>query len=97
MSGKLHHALIKYVGHGFLSSLRFPFIAAYGAVTNNQTLLQLAYDQCRLYRDSLRLPEAGLWAHIWSDDRQHFDDKGLWATGTLLDYRLFLKANVTFQ
>ncbi|KAG8740283.1 hypothetical protein FRC10_004538 [Ceratobasidium sp. 414] len=59
----------------------FPFIAAYGAVTQNQTLLQIAYDQCRLYRDALRIPEAGIWAHIFSDSNQSFDDKGLWATG----------------
>ncbi|EUC55139.1 glycoside hydrolase family protein [Rhizoctonia solani AG-3 Rhs1AP] len=59
----------------------FPFIAAYGAATANQTLLQIAYDQCRLYRDALRLPGPGLWAHIYSDDRKKFDDKGLWATG----------------
>ncbi|CAE6397183.1 unnamed protein product [Rhizoctonia solani] len=59
----------------------FPFIAGYGAATGNQTLLQVAYDQCRLYRDALRLPEPGLWAHIYSDDRKNFDDKGLWATG----------------
>ncbi|KAG9128275.1 hypothetical protein FRC07_001916 [Ceratobasidium sp. 392] len=59
----------------------FPFIAAYGAVTRDVTLLQLAYDQCRLYRDALRIPEAGIWAHIYNDDKQKFDDKGLWATG----------------
>ncbi|KAG8708497.1 hypothetical protein FRC11_006431 [Ceratobasidium sp. 423] len=59
----------------------FPFIAAYGAATSNQTLLQVAYDQCRLYRDALRIPEAGLWAHIYNDDTHSFDDKGLWATG----------------
>ncbi|KAH7343911.1 hypothetical protein B0J17DRAFT_693554 [Rhizoctonia solani] len=59
----------------------FPFIAAYGAATGNQTLLQVAYDQCHLYRDALRIPEAGIWAHIYSDSKQSFDDKGLWATG----------------
>ncbi|KAG9073561.1 hypothetical protein FS749_014994 [Ceratobasidium sp. UAMH 11750] len=59
----------------------FPFIAAYGAVTRNQTLLQVAYDQCRLYRDALRIPGPGIWAHIYNDDKQSFDDKGLWATG----------------
>ncbi|CAE6411710.1 unnamed protein product [Rhizoctonia solani] len=40
---------------------------------------QLNY--CRLYRDALRLPGPGLWAHIYSDDRKKFGDKGLWATG----------------
>ncbi|KAG9101357.1 hypothetical protein FRC06_003120, partial [Ceratobasidium sp. 370] len=59
----------------------FPFIATYGAVTQNQTVLQIAYDQCRLYRDALRIPGPGIWAHIFSDSKQSFDDKGLWATG----------------
>ncbi|EUC59869.1 glycoside hydrolase family protein [Rhizoctonia solani AG-3 Rhs1AP] len=59
----------------------FPFIASYGTATFNQTLLQLAYDQCRLHRNVLRVPEAGIWAHIWSDDKKAFSDKGLWATG----------------
>ncbi|GAB1524941.1 glycoside hydrolase family 88 protein [Rhizoctonia solani] len=59
----------------------FPFIAAYGAATKNETLLQISYDQCRLYRDALRIPEAGIWAHIYNDDTKSFGDKGLWATG----------------
>ena len=61
----------------------FPFIAAYGAVTNNQTLLQIAYDNCRLYRDALLQdgPTGKLWAHIYSDDNKTFVDPGLWATG----------------
>ncbi|CAE6458930.1 unnamed protein product [Rhizoctonia solani] len=70
-----------FLGMMQFMSGEFPFIAAYGAATSNQTLLQVAYDQCRLYRDALRLPETGLWAHIYSDDRKNFDDKGLWATG----------------
>lgn len=63
----------------------FPFIAAYGAVTNNQTLLQFAYDNCRLYRDALLVdgPTGKLWAHIYDDDTKSFDDAGLWATGTV--------------
>ncbi|KAK0534506.1 hypothetical protein OC842_002624 [Tilletia horrida] len=46
-----------------------PFYAQYGLMTRNQTLLQLAYDQCRLYRDILRITQGtstGLWAHIWA-------------------------------
>lgn len=63
--------------------MAFPFIAAYGAVTNNQTLLQLAYDNCRLYRNALLRdgPTGKLWAHIYNDDTKKFDDGGLWATG----------------
>ena len=60
-----------------------PFLASYGALTGNQTLLQMAYDNCRLYRDALIQdgPYGPLWAHIYSDDDKKFYDKGLWATG----------------
>ncbi|KAB5595514.1 hypothetical protein CTheo_975 [Ceratobasidium theobromae] len=49
----------------------FPFIAPYVTATNNKKLLQLAYDQCRLYvryRGALRNPDNGLWRHIHDDD-----------------------------
>ncbi|KAF8581036.1 Six-hairpin glycosidase [Ramaria rubella] len=60
----------------------FPFIAAYGAITSNQSLLMEAYTQCRLYRDALLQPgpTGPLWAHIL-DDNGTFIDPGLWATG----------------
>lgn len=60
-----------------------PFLAYYGAVTSNQTLLQMAFDNCRLYRDALLIdgPTGKLWAHIYSEDTATFWDKGLWATG----------------
>ena len=58
-----------------------PFIAYFGAFDrgNNKTsLLQSAYDQCRLYRKYLQDPTTKLWRHIelgsWQDNR-------LWATG----------------
>jgi hypothetical protein len=62
----------------------FPFIAAYGAVTSNRTLLMEAYTQCRLYRNALlqQGPTGPLWAHIVADDGT-FIDQGLWATGLL--------------
>jgi rhamnogalacturonyl hydrolase YesR len=61
----------------------FPFIAYFGAVTNNATLLQVAYDQCRLYRDALILdgPTGKLWGHIYSEDSNEWVDKGIWGTG----------------
>ncbi|TDL22133.1 Six-hairpin glycosidase [Rickenella mellea] len=61
----------------------FPFLAIYGAVADNQTIVQNAYDQCRLYRDALLIdgPTGKLWAHIFSDDTQQFSDQGLWGTG----------------
>jgi len=57
----------------------FPFIAYYGAVTGNQTLLQIAYDQCRLYRDALLIdgPTGKLWAHIYDDSTKTWSDKGI--------------------
>ena len=57
-----------------------PFIAFYGAAKNEPSYLQLAYDQCRLYRQYLR-DESGLWQHIVlgnSSDTRH------WGTGELL-------------
>ncbi|KAF8523281.1 Six-hairpin glycosidase [Hysterangium stoloniferum] len=60
----------------------FPFIAAYGAVTKNQTLLIEAYTQCKLYRNALLQPgpTGDVWAHVANDDGT-FADPGLWATG----------------
>ena len=60
-----------------------PFLAYVGAVTQNQDLLQLAYDNCRLYRDALLIdgPYGPSWAHIYSEDDASYWDKGLWGTG----------------
>ncbi|KAG1732409.1 uncharacterized protein EDB91DRAFT_1238757 [Suillus paluster] len=60
----------------------FPFIAYFGAVTTNATLLQIAYDQCRLYRDALILdgPTGKLWGHIYSDDTKEWIDEGILGT-----------------
>lgn len=54
-----------------------PFIAYYGAVTLNQTLLTIAYQQISLYRDQLR-DSSGLWRHIALGTGT---DDGHWATG----------------
>jgi hypothetical protein len=40
-----------------------PFLAMYGAIHKNTTLMDEAYDQIRLYRDALR-DDSGLWKHI---------------------------------
>ncbi|EJD55467.1 hypothetical protein AURDEDRAFT_109784 [Auricularia subglabra TFB-10046 SS5] len=63
--------------------MAFPFIAYDGAVYRNQSQLQFAYDQCRLYRNALitNCPTGKLWRHIYSDDSRKFPDGGLWATG----------------
>lgn len=54
-----------------------PFLAYYGAITNNATLIQAAYDQIRLYRNYLR-SDSGLWRHIALGQGA---DPGYWATG----------------
>lgn len=66
-----------------------PFLAAYGLYTSNQTLLQEAYDQIRIYRDHMRIqsgPAQNLWGHILSYGRNgthapSWTDRGAWATG----------------
>lgn len=56
-----------------------PFIAYYGAQTSNMSLLQQAYDQCRLYRQKL-LQSSGMWSHI-ALGNPFDDDTGAWSTG----------------
>ena len=55
-----------------------PFLAYYGALTSNQTLLQIAYTQCSLYHDAL-VQSSGLWTHIVLGTGA--GDSGVWATG----------------
>ena len=57
-----------------------PFLAYYGVLTQNQTLVQEAYDQCRLYRNYLR-DDSGLWKHIVLGDIASQDFRH-WGTGT---------------
>ncbi|KAH8926227.1 Six-hairpin glycosidase [Atractiella rhizophila] len=55
-----------------------PFIAYYGALRDNATLLQEAYDQCRLYRQYLQdNSTGGIWRHIAFSG----SDSGHWTTG----------------
>lgn len=59
-----------------------PFIAYFGALAGGMTesaLLQLAYDQCRLYRNYLR-DDSGLWKHIVLGDEASQDFRH-WGTG----------------
>lgn len=61
-----------------------PFLAAYGLYTSNQTLLQLAYDQIKLYRDLLRIQEGpgeNMFMHIYNSTNITNSDTGAWATG----------------
>ena len=58
-----------------------PFIAYYGALqggTVGQGLLQIAYDQVRLYREVLFDADVGLWRHIALGNGT---DPTHWATG----------------
>ncbi|KAG2003241.1 glycosyl hydrolase family 88 [Coprinopsis cinerea AmutBmut pab1-1] len=58
-----------------------PFLAYYGAHTNNETLLLEAVNQCRYYRQTLRAnttaPYQGTWHHIIGPQSA---DWGLWST-----------------
>lgn len=56
-----------------------PFLAYYGVLHNNQSLVTEAYRQCSLYRDVLRVESSGLWQHILLGTGTQ--DTGLWATG----------------
>ncbi|TFK46279.1 hypothetical protein OE88DRAFT_1667912 [Heliocybe sulcata] len=56
-----------------------PFLAYYGVTTGNQSMLEAAYTQCRLYRNYLRDGNAGgMWKHIVMGSGT---DGGHWATG----------------
>ncbi|GHJ83778.1 hypothetical protein NliqN6_0180 [Naganishia liquefaciens] len=56
-----------------------PFLAYYGYMHSNQSLLQEAYNQCSLYRAGLQDPSTKLWRHIMEGTGA--SDPGLWATG----------------
>lgn len=56
-----------------------PYLAYYGYLNSNQTLLQEAYTQCSLYRSGLQDPSTKLWRHIVQGTGT--SDPGLWATG----------------
>lgn len=55
-----------------------PFIAYFGALENIQALLQIAFDQIRLYRDALFDADVSLWRHVTMGS---WEDSGHWATG----------------
>ena len=58
-----------------------PFIADFGGYDQGgakTSLLQAAYDQCRLYRQYLQDNSTKLWKHI---ELGSYQDNNLWATG----------------
>ena len=84
LSGRVNRADFVYMAP--------PFIAYYGALqrgAEGTKLLQLAYDQCRLYRDVLFDADKSLWRHVelgsWSDDH-------LWGTGASSFTVVFVRA-----
>lgn len=59
-----------------------PFLALYGVVSNDLEYMQEAVEQCRLYREVLRItsgPKQGLWKHIVGPSEMA--DDGVWSTG----------------
>ncbi|CAE6451774.1 unnamed protein product [Rhizoctonia solani] len=54
-----------------------PFLAYYGVLTDNQTLVEESYNQIKLYRDILA-DDTGMWQHIRLGS---FEDRGHWSTG----------------
>lgn len=54
-----------------------PFLAYYGAVTSNKTLIAESFNQIKLYREVL-LDKAGYWQHIRLGS---WEDQGIWTTG----------------
>ncbi|KAI9614248.1 hypothetical protein H4Q26_009391 [Puccinia striiformis f. sp. tritici PST-130] len=55
-----------------------PFLAYYGAVTSNATLLRIAYNQAKQYRTILQDGKLKVWGHILQGSWQ---DKDFWSTG----------------
>ncbi|PWN40718.1 hypothetical protein IE81DRAFT_206091 [Ceraceosorus guamensis] len=61
-----------------------PALASYGLITSNQSMLQEAYDQIRLYRDGLLITSgqaSGMWNHINDITTPNASDLGAWLTG----------------
>ncbi|KAF7338289.1 hypothetical protein MVEN_02054300 [Mycena venus] len=61
-----------------------PFLAYYGVLTGNTTLMNEAYNQIKLYRNYLRDTSAkNLWKHIvlGTDAQDSPNDEGHWSTG----------------
>ncbi|KAF7363457.1 hypothetical protein MSAN_01001500 [Mycena sanguinolenta] len=61
-----------------------PFLAYYGVLTGNTTLMNEAYNQIKLYRNYLRDSSAkNLWKHIvlGNDTQDGANDPGHWSTG----------------
>ena len=60
-----------------------PFLAYYGVVTRNRTLLVESYTQIQLYRNYLYDSKESLWRHVLLGVSQN--DEGFWSTGTVIN------------
>jgi len=58
-----------------------PFLAYYGVITRNRTVVVEAYNQLRLYRQYLRDPRQGMWRHVVLGTGGQPNDPGYWSTG----------------
>lgn len=59
-----------------------PFLAYYGVITRNRTMVYESYNQIRLYRYYLRDSRNGLWRHIaLGTTSDQPNDPGFWSTG----------------
>lgn len=56
-----------------------PFLAYYGMITQNRTLLLESYTQIQLYRNYLFDPTVSLWKHVLLGTSGN--DEGHWSTG----------------
>ena len=56
-----------------------PFMAYYGVLTKNRTMVEAAFNQIKVYRANLRDGHTGLWKHIVGGSSG--TDNGIWATG----------------
>ncbi|KAJ3917530.1 glycoside hydrolase family 105 protein [Lentinula edodes] len=77
-----------------------PFLAYYGLLTNNQSLITDAYTQIKLYRNYLRDTSAGnLWAHIVLGNNSNgvANDPGHWSTGNAWAAAGMLRVLATIQ
>ena len=59
-----------------------PFLAYYGVITRNRTLLAESYNQIQLYRGYLFDPKKSLWKHVLLGVSQN--DEGYWSTGAVI-------------
>ena len=56
-----------------------PFLAYYGVMSRNRTLLAQSYTQISLYRNYLRDPTQNMWRHVVLGATNN--DDGFWSTG----------------